>query len=202
MIILAFETSHAEASVALLVGDTIHEKKIHSSLKHEETVMPAATALLEEHSLSVSKVDTVAVDIGPGSFTGIRIGACHANAIADALGIPCIGICSLKAMAFAKAIPDCTAVMIDAGNENCYGAIYDAEMKEIYGPVADQTSDFLKRAEAYKCKKIIQDSPENLPTASIIARAAENLYNTAVDDKIRAMPFYLRPSQAERKRKA
>ena len=68
MTILAFETSHSAASVALYIDNTIYEKKISSDKRHEETVMPAVAELMCEHGLQPSDLDIVAVDIGPGSL--------------------------------------------------------------------------------------------------------------------------------------
>lgn len=200
MIILAFETSHAQASVALSIDDKVIVQKIVTSRRHEETVMPAVATLLENNQISPDEVDLVAVDIGPGSFTGIRIGTCHANAFADAVQKPCIGICSLEAMAYSRHSDGNVGVMIDAGNDNCYAAVYDNKQKTVYGPLAETKNEFLSSVGSYNCKEIIGDTEEYTPDAGIIACLAKQKYLAENNSDSRAMPFYMRPSQAERKR--
>ena len=150
MHILAIETTHAAASVALFSGETIHETVICSEKRHEETVMPAAEQLLTENGLLPEELDAVAVDIGPGSFTGVRIGVCHANAIAAANHIPCIGICSLTAMAHKRAqVGKRISVCLDAGNDNCYGAVIGPDSGFVYGPVAETSATYTENAAFY-----------------------------------------------------
>lgn len=201
MNILSFETSHVKASVALLTDAGLYEKDIYSDLKHEQTVMPAVVSLLEDHRIDISKLDYVSVDIGPGSFTGIRIGICHANAISDAIGIPCIGICALDAMAHnVTHSDDAFSVMIDAGNGNCYGAIYDKDHRCIYGPVAEETNTFRQNTIRLGCSSESINQTNTLPTAGTIASLARSRAESISDKHSRALPLYLRKSQAERKR--
>lgn len=200
MNILAFETSHSEASVALCIENEVFEKRIVSQKKHEETVMPAVVALLDEHSISVSDLDLVAVDVGPGSFTGIRIGICHANAIADAVNIPCIGVCALEAMIYGVSYESAIGAMIEAGNDNCYGALFDNSHKYIMGPEATSIHDFLERISDMSCNSILKDTDGFLPSAGAISMLAKEKYSEIGYINTRALPLYLRPSQAERKR--
>lgn len=100
MILLALETTDIRASVALYRNGAVKEKCIESPLRHEETVMPAVAALLEEEGIAPGELTALAVDVGPGSFTGVRIGVCHGNAMGYALGIPVAGINALEALAY------------------------------------------------------------------------------------------------------
>ena len=199
MTILAFETSHSAASVALYIDNTIYEKKISSDKRHEETVMPAVAELMCEHGLRPSDLDIVAVDIGPGSFTGIRIGICHANAIADAADIPCVGVCSLEAMAFPYKGKKMISTVIDAGNGNCYGAVFDKDLKPVYVPSADSLDSFMLFSEKLNPEICVKDTEGFLPSAYSVAKIVSLLDQTLIDRKMRAQPMYLRPSQAERK---
>lgn len=201
MNILSIETSHAVASVALLHDGILTEKKICSDKRHEETVMPAVCELLEEQGIEPSGLDLVSVDVGPGSFTGIRIGICHANAIADAADIPCIGISALELMAFDNAGTSSTAVMIDAGNGNCYGAVYDKNGSPVLGPVADTNEAFEEAAAGLYEGSVLKDTDGHSPSAGTLAKAAALRFEKGVEKQTRAQPLYLRPSQAERKRR-
>ena len=205
MNILAIETTHGTASVALYTEGTTKEIIIHSEKRHEETVMPAVAQLLEANGLLPEALDAVAVDIGPGSFTGVRIGVCHANAIAAANHIPCIGICSLTAMAAKEMQPGkLTSVYLDAGNDNCYGAVIDADGGFIYGPAAESTAAFKEKADALHPDREMSGKDSSvLPGAADILQCALQKITEKEDapDVREAMPLYLRPSQAERKLK-
>ena len=106
MNILALETTDKVASVALLTDTGCREKRIESPLRHEETVMPAVDELLAEAGVSPAQLTAVAVDVGPGSFTGVRIGVCHGNAMALALGLPIVSVNALEAMASLQPEPE------------------------------------------------------------------------------------------------
>ena len=125
MNILALETTDRVASVALLTDGGCFEKRIESPLRHEETVMPAVDQLLAEAGLAPADLTALAVDVGPGSFTGVRIGVCHGNAMALALGLPIVSVNALAALAFPLLGGDRpVAAVIDARNGNGYGALY------------------------------------------------------------------------------
>lgn len=192
MIILSFETTHETASVALYLDGFVREKEIHSDKRHEETVMPAAEEFLRENGLCPEDIDAIAVDIGPGSFTGVRIGVCHANAMAFALGVPCFGVSSLEIMAYpykGRKI----AVSIDAGNGNCYGAIYDESGTAVASPESFANEEFRSLIKTNGSEFSVE-----LPCAGNLARIAAERANASFFADSQAAPLYLRPSQAER----
>ena len=199
MIILALETTDKVASVALLTEDGCREKRIESPLRHEETVMPAVDALLQEAGLASADLTALAVDVGPGSFTGVRIGVCHGNAIALALDLPVVAVNALEALAFpllGGGRP--VAAVIDARNGNGYGAIYGPDGSALIPPCAIEIAPFLEQLprDAILTGTGFPDADGALPLAGSIARiAAERAGEKAVS------PLYLRPSQAERKQK-
>ena len=144
MNILALETTDREASVALLSEDGCLEKPIESPLRHEQTVMPAVDELLAEAGITPGDLTAVAVDVGPGSFTGVRIGVCHGNAMALALGLPVVSVNALEALAYpllggAKPV----AAVIDARNGNGYGALYAPNGAALIPPCAIEIKPFL-----------------------------------------------------------
>jgi tRNA threonylcarbamoyladenosine biosynthesis protein TsaB len=99
--ILAINTSTPQFSVALLQenGSLVAEQVIAAKSKNYRTFMPALSSLLEHSGVEFKDVEAVAVAIGPGSFTGLRVGLATAKGICHGLGIPVIGISSLEAMA-------------------------------------------------------------------------------------------------------
>ena len=87
MNILAIDTTSTGLSIALVKGEESHyfTKEIGKS-GHSATLMPQIDDMLKSHGVSVQNLDAVAVNVGPGSFTGIRIGVSAMTAIAFATG--------------------------------------------------------------------------------------------------------------------
>ena len=199
MTILALETTDRVASVALLTADGCRELRIESPLRHEETVMPAVDQLLSEAGLCPADLTALAVDVGPGSFTGVRIGVCHGNAMAMALGMPIVAVNALEALAFpllGGGRP--VAAIIDARNGNGYGALYAPDGAATIPPCAMEIAPFLAGLpqDAILTGTGFPGADGALPSAGSVARmAADRAGERAVS------PLYLRPSQAERKQK-
>ena len=91
--LLAIETSSLVSSVALLHGDTLRaELTIQAKLTHSEQLMPHIADMLEKASVKKKDIDSIAVAVGPGSFTGLRIGLATAKGLAFAWQIPIVGM--------------------------------------------------------------------------------------------------------------
>lgn len=200
MTILALETTDKAASVALLTDTGCREVRIESPLRHEETVMPAVDELLAEAGLTPADLTALAVDVGPGSFTGVRIGVCHGNAMALALGLPMVSVNALEALAYPLLGGEApVAAIIDARNGNGYGALYSPDGTVLIPPCAMEIESFL------------HSLPENtlltgtgFPGADGVLPLAGSVVRIAMEREggDAASPLYLRPSQAERKQKA
>ena len=200
MNILALETTDRVASVALLTDDGCRQLRIESPLRHEETVMPAVDELLSAAGLSPADLAALAVDVGPGSFTGVRIGVCHGNAMALALGVPVVSVNALEALAWpllGGSRP--VAAIIDARNGNGYGALYGPDGAVLLSPCAIEIEPFLQSLpkDALLTGTGFSKADGALPLAESIARIAARRAGEKA-----AQPLYLRPSQAERKQKA
>ncbi len=200
MNILALETTDRVASVALLTDHGCREKRIESPLRHEETVMPAVDQLLAEAGLVPAGLTALAVDVGPGSFTGVRIGVCHGNAMAMAMGLPVVSVNALEALAFpllGGSGP--VAAIIDARNGNGYGALYAPDGTALIPPCAMEIGPFLEQLpeDVILTGTGFPDADGALPLAGSVARIAAGRVGERA-----ASPLYLRPSQAERKQKA
>ena len=200
MTILALETTDRVASVALLTDGGCFEKRIESPLRHEETVMPAVDELLQEAGLAPADLTALAVDVGPGSFTGVRIGVCHGNAMVLALGLPIVSVNALEALAFPLLGGDRpVAALIDARNGNGYGALYAPDGAELIPPCAMEIAPFLAQlpANAVLTGTGFPDADGALPQAGSVARIAAGRAGERASS-----PLYLRPSQAERKQRS
>ena len=126
MLILGIETATAEVGCA--IGG--HEGVLASThsaraKRHAETLTPAIEYCCRQARVELREVSAVAVDLGPGLFTGLRIGIATAKAIAQALRVPMIGVSSLDLLAFpARFSPRLIAAVIDARRGELFSALY------------------------------------------------------------------------------
>ena len=191
MKLLAFETTDAVASVALYLDGEVFETVLSTDKRHAESVLPAAEALLSAHGLSTSDMDAFAADVGPGSFTGVRIGVCMANALGAAHRKPVVAVNALEALAYPHA-DETVCALIDARNGNGYGALYQ-NGEALVAPCACVIAEFTANLPE-GCRRIGTgtDNPA-LPSAANVARIAA----TRCGEK-EISPLYLKLSQAER----
>ena len=91
------------------------------------------------------------------------------------------------------------STVIDAGNGNCYGAVFDNDLKPVYVPSADSLDSFMHFSEKLNPEICVKDTEGFFPSAYSVAKIVSLLDQTLIDRKMRAQPMYLRPSQAERK---
>ena len=191
MKILAFETTDAVASVALYLDGEVFESILDIDRRHAESVLPAAEELLSDHGLSTADMDAFAADVGPGSFTGVRIGVCNANALGAAHHKPVIAVNALETLAY-EFRTEKVCALIDARNGNGYGAVY-SEGETVKAPCACVIADFM--ADLPDGCRLIGTGTEypKLPSAGIVARIAAERTGEA-----EIAPLYLKLSQAER----
>jgi tRNA threonylcarbamoyladenosine biosynthesis protein TsaB len=130
MRILAFDTSASATAVAVMHGDVLLAEDISpAEERHAETLLPRIQQCLERSGLALAEIDLFAVGIGPGSFTGVRVGVATAKGLALATGKPVRGVVSLAALAasaFAHAPTDEAYVVpiLDAYKGEVFAALY------------------------------------------------------------------------------
>lgn len=126
MSILALDTATMVSSVAVASADKLlAELIVETRLTHSETLMPHIAQVLEMAGQAKESLEGIAVSIGPGSFTGLRIGLAAAKGMAYTLGVPIIGVPTLAALAYHFPVPGIyTAVLLDAQKGNAYAALY------------------------------------------------------------------------------
>ncbi|HHU52657.1 MAG TPA: tRNA (adenosine(37)-N6)-threonylcarbamoyltransferase complex dimerization subunit type 1 TsaB [Clostridiaceae bacterium] len=124
--ILAIDSSGSSLSVALSENNLIRaEKFLNISNQHSVNLLPALDSMMQEIEKSYDDLSAVAVTVGPGSFTGIRIGVSTANTMAYGLNIPVIGISALEALAFPyRNQKDIILAVFDARGGRLYGAFF------------------------------------------------------------------------------
>ena len=147
MKILSIETSSKICSVAILEDKNLVKKiELNNGLTHSESLMPLIKQILEESKITLSQIDLLVCDIGPGSFTGIRIGVATDKAFSDSLNIPSVGISSLEGLAYSIKTNGIICSIIDCKNDNCYYAIYQLENDQytlLESPKADSVENCL-----------------------------------------------------------
>lgn len=161
--------------------------------------MPAVDELLAEAGLAPADLTAIAVDVGPGSFTGVRIGVCHGNAMALALNLPVVSVNALAALAYPLLGGDKpVAAIVDARNGNGYGALYASGGAALIPPGAIEIAPFLEQLpdDVILTGTGFPGADGALPLAESIARIASKRTGERT-----ASPLYLRPSQAERKQR-
>ncbi|MBR4289239.1 MAG: tRNA (adenosine(37)-N6)-threonylcarbamoyltransferase complex dimerization subunit type 1 TsaB [Oscillospiraceae bacterium] len=126
MLILAFETSAKAASVAIYDGQKLlAESYQNTGLTHSQTLMVMAEDALKQCGKTAVDVTAVAVAEGPGSFTGVRIGAAAAKGFAWGRELPCYGISTLEAMAESLGIyQGYVCPVMDARRAQVYNALF------------------------------------------------------------------------------
>lgn len=124
--ILAFESSAKASSVALLKGDKLIANYFQNSgLTHSVTLLPMCENLLSNTNYRIDDIDIISFSGGPGSFTGLRIGAAVAKGLSFKKNIPCIGVSSLEAIARNLIITNkIICVVMDARGDQVYNAIF------------------------------------------------------------------------------
>ncbi|HSB93016.1 MAG TPA: tRNA (adenosine(37)-N6)-threonylcarbamoyltransferase complex dimerization subunit type 1 TsaB [Flavitalea sp.] len=145
-IILNIDTSGSRASIALAeVGKTIAEATNSDQRDHASWIHSAIRQILDDNELTPGDLSAIAVTLGPGSYTGLRVGLATAKGFCYALDIPLITENTLHVMAFhaishysngEKAVVDFYIPMIDARRMEVFTAVYDRELNEILHPTA------------------------------------------------------------------
>jgi tRNA threonylcarbamoyladenosine biosynthesis protein TsaB len=138
-IILNIDTAVDTASVCLARDSRSLQFSLNDVQRdHAAWLHPAILRVTRDAGLNISDLDAVAVTIGPGSYTGLRVGLSTAKGLCFSLGIPLIAINTLKMMAYAakEYDTDLLCPMIDARRMEVFTAVYDKNLTEIIEPAA------------------------------------------------------------------
>lgn len=135
MLLLAIDTSTSAIAVALHDGERVlAERSTIDARHHTEHVAPGIAAVLDDAGRTPADVTTVAVGVGPGPFTGLRVGMVTATVFGHARGVPVHGVCSLDALAHEAAATGAVTsefvVATDARRKEVYWARYAVEASD------------------------------------------------------------------------
>ena len=223
MKILSIDTSSNICSVSILEDENVILEKQNNDMKtHSQKLMPLVDELFNETKLKLKDIDLFACCVGPGSFTGIRIGVSTIKAFADVTGLPVVGVTSLEGLAYNLKRNGYICSVIDAKNDNVYYGLFEFNNNEykIVGELKlDNIDSVLDTINKYKNIVFVGDGAithkekilskienpefveeiENLQTSVSIARIALDEYKKGNAIKSEGLfPIYLRKSQAER----
>ncbi len=156
MLILGIETATERVSVAIGGHEgVIGLFEITKGRRHAETLVPAIDFMCDRAGITLDEIGVVAVDVGPGLFTGLRVGLASGKAIAHALRVPMIGISSLDLLAFPCRHTERVVVpVIDARRGEVFYAMYrqvpggtQQVAAPAVGPVDELVADLLARSQ-------------------------------------------------------
>lgn len=223
MLVLAIDTATKIGSVALYDDKTgvIGEINLYVKVNHSNVIMDAVDSLFKLSGLTIKDVDRIAVTIGPGSFTGIRIGTAIAKGLAYSLKKPIVGVNELDVLAhMGENREDIIVPLIDARKERVYFSKYryidnillreeeykDGELREILDDLKGKKVTFIGDG-AIVNEKLINDILEkdytifskanSIPRAGVAAQISLHLPE---DNLYTLEPLYVNKSQAEREK--
>ena len=223
MLVLAIDTATKIGSVALYddkIG-VIGEINLYVKVNHSNVIMDAVDSLFKLSGLNIKDVDRIAVTIGPGSFTGIRIGTAIAKGLAYSLKKPIVGVNELDVLAhMGENREDIIVPLIDARKERVYFSKYryidnillreeeykDGELREILDDLKGKKVTFIGDGAIVNEKLIneilekdytIFSKANSIPRAGIAAQISLHLPE---DNLYTLEPLYVNKSQAEREK--
>lgn len=218
MLVLGIDSSSNAATAAVVRdGEVLCEYTQNQKKTHSVKMLPMVETMLSDLDLNLSDIDVFACGIGPGSFTGVRIGGATVRGFADTLNRPCVAITSLAALYDNVKYFDGTIfALVFARESECYTAVYE-NGTEIVAPCVMTIDDIVTLAKDKKCifvgdgaianyealsgieNSTIAETRHNIISAGAIALLG---YYKAITGDVSTSsviaPMYLRKSQAER----
>lgn len=217
--ILSLDSTAVTASVALIDNEIVLKSEfVNSGLTHSETLLPMIKRVMQGHSFS--ELDGIAVTVGPGSFTGVRIGIATVKGIAFNYETPCYCVSTLEAIAYNFVDTDCVVcAVMDARRMQFYNALFEIKNGAVNRLCDDRaiSIDDLRKELCDKENVVIAGDGaklcfENLSLDNCELASQDRIYQNAVSiasaiknkkpiTPERLVPVYLRQSQAERELK-
>jgi len=211
--ILALDTSTSACSVACWMSNKVVAKDFKDLGRgHAEALVPMIASVMRDASIDYSQLDTVAVTVGPGTFTGLRVGLSAARGLALAISKPMVGVTSLEAIAHATQFSQRSVLAIlDARRGQLYAQSFDSDLRPVTSPLAVPAANIQSLAppapfvvvgtgaiiarpllmrSSLGRDDVIFDSRVVSPQAAVVAEIASE--RKAVDSR-HIKPLYLRP---------
>ncbi|MFB7996484.1 tRNA (adenosine(37)-N6)-threonylcarbamoyltransferase complex dimerization subunit type 1 TsaB [Streptomyces sp. NPDC056002] len=206
MLLLALDTATPAVTVALHDGSSVVAASSQvDARRHGELLLPAVDRVLAEAGVRLDAVTGIVVGVGPGPYTGLRVGLMTADTFGLALGVPVHGLCTLDGLAYAAEVDGPFVVATDARRKEVYWARYEDARTRVTEPAVDRPADIAEQvaglpavgAGAVLYPDAFPDArtPENVSAAALAALAAEKL---GAGEELQApRPLYLRRPDAQ-----
>jgi tRNA threonylcarbamoyl adenosine modification protein YeaZ len=213
VLVLALDSSTPRVTVALAdvrSGEVLADYDDDAGNRHGEALAPAIQRVLAIAGAEPRDLAAIACGVGPGPFTGLRVGIVTAASLADGLRIPSYGVCSLDALAAAHRQNDRLLAVTDARRKQVYWARYDETGRRTHGPevsvpseLADVMAGQVDRVAGIGALQwkgafagFTVDDADPWPQAGLVARlAAERVVAGAPGEQL--TPMYLRRPDAQ-----
>lgn len=227
MIVLGIETATERVGVAIGDHEGVRAQfEVTRGRRHAETVTPAIENVCREADVDLGEVSAIAVDVGPGLFTGLRVGLATAKSLAQALDVPMVGITSLEVLAhplrYVGGSEERTIVAVVDGRKgqvfSCFFRAGDGDIRRVSEPVAgsieelvanieDRAQDVLcvgdgarrYRENLVECRfaRMTDDSLDHPSVSALVHLAGAKVRRDEVVDHLSIGAMYLRRPDAE-----
>ncbi|MFI6766521.1 tRNA (adenosine(37)-N6)-threonylcarbamoyltransferase complex dimerization subunit type 1 TsaB [Streptomyces sp. NPDC050355] len=208
MLLLALDTATPAVTVALHDGtDVLAESRDVDARRHGELLLPAVDRVLRAAGRKLDEVSDIVVGVGPGPYTGLRVGLVTAATFGAALDVPVHGLCTLDGLAYAAELTEPFVVATDARRKEVYWARYADARTRLTEPAVDRPADIADQVAgvpAVGAGAVLYDgvftglrreAPEHQSAAALAALAAERL--AAGQELLPPQPLYLRRPDAQ-----
>lgn len=200
------DTATPAVTAALHDGSSvIAESSRVDARRHGELLLPAVDRVLAEAGTGLDSVTGIVVGVGPGPYTGLRVGLVTAATFASALGIPVHGVCTLDGLAYAAGLDEPFVVATDARRKEVYWARYADARSRVTDAAVDRPAEIAEDvaglpavgAGALLYPQTFPDvrGPEHVSAAALAALAAQRLQ--AGEEFLPPQPLYLRRPDAQ-----
>jgi tRNA threonylcarbamoyl adenosine modification protein YeaZ len=209
VLVLAFDTATAAVTVALTEwtpggGARLRaESKIVDRRRHAEVLVPAISTVLGDAQVHRSELSAIAVGVGPGPYTGLRVGLVTARALGAVLKIPVHGVCTLDVLAWESRRTEPFVVATDARRKEVYWARYDSATARTHGPVVGKPAEAAEPGVpvlgegALLYPDVLAGLPPELPSAAALAEVVvTRLSGGEGPELLPPAPLYLRKPDA------
>ncbi|MFD9977040.1 tRNA (adenosine(37)-N6)-threonylcarbamoyltransferase complex dimerization subunit type 1 TsaB [Streptomyces sp. NPDC059017] len=206
MLLLALDTATPAVTVALHDGDSVVAESTQvDARRHGELLLPSVDRVLASAGLKLDAVTGLVVGVGPGPYTGLRVGLVTAATFGSALGVPVHGLCTLDGLAYASGLEEPFVVATDARRKEVYWARYDGFRTRAGEPAVDRPAEIAEQvaglpavgAGALLYPDVFPHAraPEHQSAAALAALAAGKL--AAGEELLPPRPLYLRRPDAQ-----
>jgi tRNA threonylcarbamoyl adenosine modification protein YeaZ len=206
VLLLALDTATPAVTVALHDGTSVVASSSQvDARRHGELLLPAVDRVLAEAGTRLDAVTGIVVGVGPGPYTGLRVGLMTADTFGLALGVPVHGVCTLDGLAYASDLQVPFVVATDARRKEVYWARYDDSRTRVTEPAVDRPADIAETVSGLPAvgagALLYPDTfpqarePEHVSAAALASLAAEKL--AAGEELPAPRPLYLRRPDAQ-----